>query len=125
MERRAKWVERRTEVCGTADRSGWNGGPKWVERRTEVGGTTDQKGGTADQQDGTADWPVLIRSPFGLFAAPSESPFGPLCPFLMALWFRVFFRVVYSHYGIVTHDKPQWHLTPETRLLLVVSIISI
>ena len=56
-----------------------------MERRTEVGGTTDQKGGTADQQGGTADWPVLIRSPFGLFAAPAESPFGPLCPFLMAL----------------------------------------
>ena len=34
MERRAKWVERRTEAGGTADRSGWNGGPKWVERRT-------------------------------------------------------------------------------------------
>ena len=51
-------MERRTEVGGTADRSGWNGGPKWVERRTEVGGT-------ADQQGGTADWPVLIRSLFG------------------------------------------------------------
>ena len=60
--RYARWVERRTEVGGTADRSGWNGGPKWVERRTEVGverrtevgGTTDQKGGTADQQVGSS-----------------------------------------------------------------------
>ena len=28
----------------------------------------------------------MIRSPFGLFAAPAESPFGPLCPFFGGLW---------------------------------------